>query len=125
MTTEIAPVTVAVVEPSSFFDGGVGGGGVGAGVGVGGAATPSLLLLPLMFSGSAKVEMTTRRGAGLRWWLCGLRRGRGGGGGVRAEEGEGEREREEVAPRPTFFVLLFFLSIAFNCRTLLTERRCG
>lgn len=64
MTTEIAPVTVAVVEPSSFLEGGaVTGGG---GVGVGGAAPPSLLLLLLLFSGSAKVETVTRRGAGLQ-----------------------------------------------------------
>ena len=61
MTTEIMPVTVAVVEPSSLLECGVAGGGVG-GVGV---APPSLLLL-LLFSGSAKVEKT-RRGAGLLW----------------------------------------------------------
>ena len=60
MTTEMTPVTLAtVVEPSSFFEGGVGG--VEGGVGV---APPSLLLLLLFFSGSAKVEMT-RPGAGL------------------------------------------------------------
>ena len=60
MTTEMTPVTVAVVEPSSRFEG---KGGVEGGVeGVGGVAPPSLLLF---FSGSsAKVE-TMRRGAGL------------------------------------------------------------
>ena len=60
MTTEIAPVTVAVVEPSSFFDGGEGGEG---GLGGEGVAPSLLLLLLLLFSGSAAME--TRRGAGL------------------------------------------------------------
>ena len=81
MTTEMAPVTVAVVEPSSFFEGGGGveEGGV-AGVGVSAAPPSLLLLLLLLFSGcSAKVE-TTRRDAGLRWCGYGVVETKGGGG---------------------------------------------
>ena len=111
-------MTVAVVEPSSFFDGGA---GVGAGVGVGGGveegvgAPPSLLL----FSGCCSAEtITTRRGAGLL--LCFVEM-RGRGAEVRAGGETRKREREEVVPRPTFF---FFFS--FDCSQLpnscLTER---
>lgn len=64
MTMEMAPVTVAVVEPSSFFEGGgVEGGGVeGGGVAGGEVSPPSLTLL---LSGSAETTEMTRRGAGL------------------------------------------------------------
>ena len=129
MTTEMTPVTVAVVEPSSFLEGGEGGvefeGGGVEGVGV---APPSLLPLSF-FSGSAKV--TTRRGAAGLFEVVERRERSAAARRVSWEEEERrrgrrlKREREGVgggrATADGFSLVSFHRSIGPRLRNLLTE----